>query len=372
MAGQREAEHKDRGYENLERQGLADKHTGSVQPPFSDGIGEVEKKYEKSSTREHSASEVTSRRQSAVDDLSKSERFQADNIVRRPISQMPASHTASNQYPGLDGDSHQPSEAKTMTHDQRQDVGNHRDEKPGASAIEEVLRNRAANQENQDANRASGGINERKQTYSRDSYESSGQAPVDEKRKEPYGPGETYSYVGRKDGQTDRKVAENRVLKSDKTDVVYPQKRDSSVSSESKNGLKNKKKKDETKVIEITVPSGSGQTHTVRGTVSGAAAVTAVAAALAAREAAKATSDAAKTATDKAEGMVMLKDASIMSASELAAYASAVNSAQAATQISGKQIADSYALAGQADVETIDYCIGNHPLHYFICEERRK
>ena len=78
MAGQREAEHKDRGYENLERQGLADKHTGSVQPPFSDGIGEVERKYEKSSTREHSASEVTSRRQSAVDDLSKSERFQPD------------------------------------------------------------------------------------------------------------------------------------------------------------------------------------------------------------------------------------------------------------------------------------------------------
>lgn len=353
MAGQREAERKDRGYENLERQGLADKLTGSVQPPFSDGIGEVEKKYEKSSTRENSASEVTSRRQSAVDDLSKSERVQADNIVRRPISQMPASHTASNQYPGLDGDSHQPSEAKTMTHDQRQDVGNHRDEKPGASAIEEVLRNRAANQENQDANRASGGINERKQTYSRDSYESSGQAPVDEKRKEPYGPGETYSYVGRKEGQADRKVAENRVLKSDKTDVVYPQKRDSSVSSESKNGLQSIKKKDETKVIEITVPSGSGQTHTVRGTVSGAAAVTAVAAALAAREAAKATSDAAKTATDKAEGMVMLKDTSIMSASELAAYASAVNSAQAATQISGKQIADSYALAGQADVETI-------------------
>ena len=353
MAGQREAEHKDRGYENLERQGLADKHTGSVQPPFSDGIGEVERKYEKSSTREHSASEVTSRRQSAVDDLSKSERFQADNIVRRPISQMPASHTASNQYPGLDGDSHQPSEAKTMTHDQRQDVGNHRDEKPGASAIEEVLRNRAANQENQDADRASGGINERKQTYSRDSYESSGQAPVDEKRKEPYGPGETYSYVGRKDGQADRKVTENRVLKSDKTDVVYPQKRGSSVASESKNGLQSIKKKDETKVIEITVPSGSGQTHTVRGTVSGAAAVTAVAAALAAREAAKATSDAAKTATDKAEGMVMLKDASIMSASELAAYASAVNSAQAATQISGKQIADSYALAGQADAETI-------------------
>lgn len=353
MAGQREAEHKDRGYENLERQGLADKHTGSVQPPFSDGIGEVERKYEKSSTREHSASEVTSRRQSAVDDLSKSERFQADNIVRRPISQMPASHTASNQYPGLDGDSHQPSEAKTMTHDQRQDVGNHRDEKPGASAIEEVLRNRAANQENQDADRASGGINERKQTYSRDSYESSGQAPVDEKRKEPYGPGETYSYVGRKDGHADRKVTENRVLKSDKTDVVYPQKRGSSVASESKNGLQSIKKKDETKVIEITVPSGSGQTHTVRGTVSGAAAVTAVAAALAAREAAKATSDAAKTATDKAEGMVMLKDASIMSASELAAYASAVNSAQAATQISGKQIADSYALAGQADAETI-------------------
>lgn len=353
MAGQREAEHKDRGYENLDRQGLADKHTGSVQPPFSDGIGEVEKKYEKSSTREHSASEVTSRRQSAVDDLSKSERFQADNIVRRPISQMPASHTASNQYPGLDGDSHQPSEAKTMTHDQRQDVGNHRDEKPGASAIEEVLRNRAANQENQDADRASGGINERKQTYSRDSYESSGQAPVDEKRKEPYGPGETYSYVGRKDGQADRKVAENRVLKSDKTDVVYPQKRSSSVASESKNGLQSIKKKDETKVIEIPVPSGSGQTHTVRGAVAGAAAVTAVAAALAAREAAKATSDAAKTATDKAEGMVMLKDTSIMSASELAAYASAVNSAQAATQISGKQIADSYALAGQADAETI-------------------
>ena len=353
MAGQREAERKDRGYENLERQGLADKHTGSIQPPFSDGIREVEKKYEKSSTREISASEVTSRRQSAVDDLSKSERFQADNIVRRPTSQMPASHTASNQYPGLDGDSHQPSEAKTMTHDQRQDVGNHRDEKPGASAIEEVLRNRAANQENQDANRPSGGTNERKQTYSRDSYESSGQAPVDEKRKEPYGPGETYSYVGRKDGQADRKVAENRVLKSDKTDVVYPQKRDSSVSSESKNGLQSIKKKDETKVIEITVPSGSGQTHTVRGTVSGAAAVTAVATALAAREAAKSISDAAKTATDKAEGMVMLKDTSIMSASELAAYASAVNSAQAATQISGIQIADSYALAGQADAETI-------------------
>lgn len=353
MAGQREAESKDRGYENLERQGLADKHTGSVQPPFSDGIGEVEKKYEKSSTREISASEVTSRRQSAVDDLSKSERFQADNIVRRPISQMPASHTASNQYPGLDRDSHQPSEAKTMTHDQRQDVGNHRDEKHGVSAIEEVLRNRAANQENQDANRPSGGANERKQTYSRDSYESSGQAPVDEKRKEPYGPGETYSYVGRKDGQADRKVAENRVLKSDKTDVVYPQKRSSSVASESKNGLQSIKKKDETKVIEIPVPSGSGQTHTIRGTVSGAAAVTAVAAALAAREAAKATSDAAKTATDKAEGMVMLKDTSIMSASELAAYASAVNSAQAATQISGKQIADSYALAGQADAEMI-------------------
>lgn len=353
MAGQREAERKDRGYENLERQGLANKHTGSVQPPFSDGIGEVEKKYEKNSTKEISASEVTSRRQSAVDDLSKSERFQADNIVRRPTSQMPASHTASNQYPGLDGDSHQPSEAKTMTHDQRQDVGNHRDEKPGASAIEEVLRNRAANQENQDANRPSGGTNERKQTYSRDSYESSGQAPVDEKRKEPYGQGGTYSYVGRKDEQADRKVAENRVLRSDKTDVVYPQKRDSSVVSESKNGLQSIKKKDETKVIEIPVPSGSGQTHTVRGTVSGAAAVTAVAAALAAREAAKATSDAAKTATDKAEGMVMLKDASIMSASELAAYASAVNSAQAATQISGKQIADSYALAGQADAETI-------------------
>lgn len=353
MAGQREAESKDRGYENLERQGLADKHTGSVQPLFSDGIGEVEKKYEKSSTRENSASEVTSRRQSAVDDLSKSERFQADNIVRRPISQMPASHTASNQYPGLDRDSHQPSEAKTMTHDQRQDVGNHRDEKHGVSAIEEVLRNRAANQENQDANRPSGGANERKQTYSRDSYESSGQAPVDEKRKEPYGPGETYSYVGRKDGQADRKVAENRVLKSDKTDVVYPQKRSSSVASESKNGLQSIKKKDETKVIEIPVPSGSGQTHTVRGAVAGAAAVTAVAAALAAREAAKATSDAAKTATDKAEGMVMLKDTSIMSASELAAYASAVNSAQAATQISGKQIADSYALAGQADAETI-------------------
>lgn len=353
MAGQRETERKDRGYENLERQGLADKHTGSVQPPFSDGIGEVEKKYEKSSTRENSASEVTSRRQSAVDDLSKSERVQADNIVRRPISQMPASHTASNQYPGLDGDSHQPSEAKTMTHDQRQDVGNHRDEKPGASAVEEVLRNRAANQENQDADRASGGINERKQTYSRDSYESSGQAPVDEKRKEPYGQGETYSYVGRKDGQADRKVAENRVLKSDKTDVVYPQKRGSSVASESKNGLQSIKKKDETKVIEIPVPSGSGQTHTVRGAVAGAAAVTAVAAALAAREAAKSISDAAKTATDKAEGMVMLKDTSIMSASELAAYASAVNSAQAATQISGIQIADSYALAGQADAETI-------------------
>lgn len=353
MAGQREAERKDRGYENPERQGLADKHTGSVQPPFSDGIGEVEKKYEKSSTRENSASEVTSRRQSAVDDLSKSERFQADNIVRRPISQMPASHTASNQYPGLDGDRHQPSEAKTMTHDQRQDVGNHRDEKPGASVVEEVLRNRAANQENQDADRASGGINERKQTYSRDSYESSGQAPVDEKRKEPYGQGETYSYVGRKDGQADRKVAENRVLKSDKTDVVYPQKRGSSVASESKNGLQSIKKKDETKVIEIPVPSGSGQTHTVRGDVAGAAAVTAVAAALAAREAAKSISDAAKTATDKAEGMVMLKDTSIMSASELAAYASAVNSAQAATQISGIQIADSYALAGQADAETI-------------------
>ena len=353
MAGQREAERKDRGYENLERQGLADKLTGSVQPLFSDGIREVEKKYENSSTREISASEATSRRQSAVDDLSKSERFQADTIVRRPISQMPDSHTASNQYPGLDGDRHQPSEAKTMTHDQRQDVGNHRDEKPGASAIEEVLRNRAANQENQDENRPSGGTNERKQTYSRDSYESSGQAPVDEKRKEPYGQGETYSYVGRKDGQADRKVAENRVLKSDKTDVVYPQKRGSSVASESKNGLQSIKKKDETKVIEIPVPSGSGQTHTVRGAVAGAAAVTAVAAALAAREAAKSISDAAKTATDKAEGMVMLKDASIMSASELAAYASAVNSAQAATQISGKQIADSYALAGQADAETI-------------------
>ena len=353
MAGQKEAERKDRGYENLERQGLVDKPTGSVQPPFSDGIGEVEKKYEKSSTREISASEVTSRRQSAVDDLSKSERFQADNIVRRPISQMPDSHTASNQYPGLDGDSHQPSEAKAMVYDRQQDVGNHRDEKPGASVVEEVLRNRAANQENQDADRPSGGITERKQTYSRDSYESSGQAPVDEKRKEPYGQGETYSYVGRKDGQADRKVAENRVLKSDKTDVVYPQKRSSSVASESKNGLQSIKKKDETKVIEIPVPSGSGQTHTVRGAVAGAAAVTAVAAALAAREAAKATSDAAKTATDKAEGMVMLKDTSIMSASELAAYASAVNSAQAATQISGKQIADSYALAGQADAETI-------------------
>lgn len=353
MAGQREAERKDRGYENLERQGLADKPTGSVQPPFSDGIREVEKKYEKSSTREISASEVTSRRQSAVDDLSKSERFQADNIVRRPTSQMPDSHTASNQYPELDGDSHQPSEAKAMVYDRQQDVGNHRDEKPGASVVEEVLRNRAANQENQDADRASGGINERKQTYSRDSYESSGQAPVDEKRKEPYGQGETYSYVGRKDGQADRKVAENRVLKSDKTDVVYPQKRSSSVASESKNGLQSIKKKDETKVIEIPVPSGSGQTHTVRGAVAGAAAVTAVAAALAAREAAKSISDAAKTATDKAEGMVMLKDTSIMSASELAAYASAVNSAQAATQISGIQIADSYALAGQADAETI-------------------
>lgn len=353
MAGQREAERKDRGYENLERQGLADKPTGSVQPPFSDGIREVEKKYEKSSTREISASEVTSRRQSAVDDLSKSERFQADNIVRRPTSQMPDSHTASNQYPELDGDSHQPSEAKAMVYDRQQDVGNHRDEKPGASVVEEVLRNRAANQENQDADRPSGGTNERKQTYSRDSYESSGQAPVDEKRKEPYGPGETYSYVGRKDGQADRKVAENRVLKSDKTDVVYPQKRSSSVASESKNGLQSIKKKDETKVIEIPVPSGSGQTHTVRGAVAGAAAVTAVAAALAAREAAKSISDAAKTATDKAEGMVMLKDTSIMSASELAAYASAVNSAQAATQISGIQIADSYALAGQADAETI-------------------
>lgn len=353
MAGQREAERKDRGYENLERQGLVDKPTGSVQPPFSDGIGEVEKKYEKSSTREISASEVTSRRQSAVDDLPKGERFQADNIVRRPTSQMPTSHIASNQYPGLDGDSHQPSEAKTMTHDQRQDVGNHRDEKPGASAIEEALRNRAANQENQDADRPSGGTNERKQTYSRDSYESSGQAPVDEKRKEPYGPGEANSYVGRKDGQADRKVAENRVLKSDKTDVVYPQKRSSSVASESKNGLQSIKKKDETKVIEIPVPSGSGQTHTVRGAVAGAAAVTAVATALAAREAAKSISDAAKTATDKAEGMVMLKDTSIMSASELAAYASAVNSAQAATQISGIQIADSYALAGQAEAETI-------------------
>lgn len=353
MAGQREAERKDRGYENLERQGLADKPTGSVQPPFSDGIREVEKKYEKSSTREISASEVTSRRQSAVDDLSKSERFQADNIVRRPTSQMPDSHTASNQYPELDGDSHQPSEAKAMVYDRQQDVGNHRDEKPGASVVEEVLRNRAANQENQDADRPSGGTNERKQTYSRDSYESSGQAPVDEKRKEPYGPGETYSYVGRKDGQADRKVAENRVLKSDKTDVVYPQKRSSSVASESKNGLQSIKKKDETKVIEIPVPSGLGQTHTVRGAVAGAAAVTAVAAALAAREAAKSISDAAKTATDKAEGMVMLKDTSIMSASELAAYASAVNSAQAATQISGIQIADSYALAGQADAETI-------------------
>lgn len=353
MAGQREAERKDRGYENLERQGLADKPTGSVQPPFSDGIREVEKKYEKSSTREISASEVTSRRQSAVDDLSKSERFQADNIVRRPTSQMPDSHTASNQYPELDGDSHQPSEAKAMVYDRQQDVGNHRDEKPGASVVEEVLRNRAANQENQDADRPSGGTNERKQTYSRDSYESSGQAPVDEKRKEPYGQGETYSYVGRKDGQADRKVAENRVLKSDKTDVVYPQKRSSSVASESKNGLQSIKKKDETKVIEIPVPSGSGQTHTVRGAVAGAAAVTAVAAALAAREAAKSISDAAKTATDKAEGMVMLKDTSIMSASELAAYASAVNSAQAATQISGIQIADSYALAGQADAETI-------------------
>lgn len=353
MAGQREAERKDRGYENLERQGLADKPTGSVQPPFSDGIREVEKKYEKSSTREISASEVTSRRQSAVDDLSKSERFQADNIVRRPTSQMPDSHTASNQYPELDGDSHQPSEAKAMVYDRQQDVGNHRDEKPGASVVEEVLRNRAANQENQDADRPSGGTNERKQTYSRDSYESSGQAPVDEKRKEPYGQGETYSYVGRKDGQADRKVAENRVLKSDKTDVVYPQKRSSSVASESKNGLQSIKKKDETKVIEIPVPSGLGQTHTVRGAVAGAAAVTAVAAALAAREAAKSISDAAKTATDKAEGMVMLKDTSIMSASELAAYASAVNSAQAATQISGIQIADSYALAGQADAETI-------------------
>jgi len=353
MAGQREAERKDRGYENLERQGLADKPTGSVQPPFSDGIREVEKKYEKSSTREISASEVTSRRQSAVDDLSKSERFQADNIVRRPTSQMPDSHTASNQYPELDGDSHQPSEAKAMVYDRQQDVGNHRDEKPGASVVEEVLRNRAANQENQDADRPSGGTNERKQTYSRDSYESSGQAPVDEKRKEPYGPGETYSYVGRKDGQADGRVAENRVLKSDKTDVVYPQKRSSSVASESKNGLQSIKKKDETKVIEIPVPSGLGQTHTVRGAVAGAAAVTAVAAALAAREAAKSISDAAKTATDKAEGMVMLKDTSIMSASELAAYASAVNSAQAATQISGIQIADSYALAGQADAETI-------------------
>lgn len=353
MAGQREAERKDRGYENLERQGLADKPTGSVQPPFSDGIREVEKKYEKSSTREISASEVTSRRQSAVDDLSKSERFQADNIVRRPTSQMPDSHTASNQYPELDGDSHQPSEAKAMVYDRQQDVGNHRDEKPGASVVEEVLRNRAANQENQDADRPSGGTNERKQTYSRDSYESSGQAPVDEKRKELYGQGETYSYVGRKDGQADRKVAENRVLKSDKTDVVYPQKRSSSVASESKNGLQSIKKKDETKVIEIPVPSGSGQTHTVRGAVAGAAAVTAVAAALAAREAAKSISDAAKTATDKAEGMVMLKDTSIMSASELAAYASAVNSAQAATQISGIQIADSYTLAGQADAETI-------------------
>ena len=539
MAGQREAERKDRSYENLERQGLVDKPTGSVQPPFSDGIREVEKKYEKSSTREISTSEVISRRQPTVDDLTKSERFQADNIVRRPISQIPASHTASNQYPGLDRDSHQPSEAKTMTHDQRQDVGNHRDEKPGASvveevlrnraanqenqdanrpsggineqkqtysrdsyessgqapvdekrkepygqgetysyvgrkdgqadrkvaenrvlksdktdvvypqkrgssveseskkisrspsyasfsgnkehrfesspspqrltgdeietqsvkeaphfpytpgnlqidgqrkvgrnfspndnnqqkdtdnyqngksganAVEEVLRNRAANQENQDANRPSGGINEQKQTYSRDSYESSGQAPVDEKRKEPYGQGETYSYVGRKDGQTDRKVAENRVLRSDKTNVVYPQKRSSSVASESKNGLQSIKKKDETKVIEIPVPSGSGQTHTVRGAVAGAAAVTAVAAALAAREAAKSISDAAKTATDKAEGMVMLKDTSIMSASELAAYASAVSSAQSATQISGKQIAYSYALAGQADAETI-------------------
>lgn len=353
MAGQKETERKDRSYENLERQGLADKPTGSVQPPFSDGIGEVEKKYEKSSTREISASEVTSRRQSAVDDLPKGERFQADNIVRRPTSQMPTSHTASNQYPGLDGDSHQSSEAKAMVYDRQQDVGNHRDEKPGASVVEEVLRNRAANQENQDADRASGGANERKQAYSRDSYESSGQAPVDEKRKEPYGQGETYSYVGRKDGQTDRKVAENRVLKSDKTDVVYPQKRSSSVASESKNGLQSIKKKDETKVIEIPVPSGSGQTHTVRGAVAGAAAVTAVATALAAREAAKSISDAAKTATDKAEGMVMLKDTSIMSASELAAYASAVNSAQAATQISGKQIADSYALAGQADAEMI-------------------
>ena len=135
--------------------------------------------------------------------------------------------------------------------------------------------------------------------------------------------------------------------------MVYPQKRGSSVASESKNGLQSIKKKDETKVIEIPVPSGSGQTHTVRGAVAGAAAVTAVAAALAAREAAKSISDAAKTATDKAEGMVMLKDTSIMSASELAAYASAVNSAQAATQISGIQIADSYALAGQADAETI-------------------
>ena len=236
---------------------------------------------------------------------------------------------------------------------QQKDTDNYQNGGTGANAVEEVLRDRTVNQEKQDADRISGNVSERKQTYSRDSYESSGQAPVDEKRKDSYGQGGTSGYIGRKEEQAARKVIGNRVLKSDKTDVVYPQKRDSSVAGESKNGLQSIKKKDETKVVEIPVPSGSGQTHTVRSTVAGAAAVTAVAAALAAREAAKTASEAAKTATDRAEGMVMLKDTSIMSASELAAYVSAVNSAQAATQISGKQIADSYALAGQADAETI-------------------
>ena len=425
MAGQREAERKDRSYENLERQGLVDKPTGSVQPPFSDGIREVEKKYEKSQT--YSRDSYESSGQAPVDGKRKesygqeetysyvgrneeqTDRKVAENRVlksdktdvvypqKRDSSVAGESKKSSRSplYTSFSGNKEQRSElspkSQRLTGDeigaqsvkealhppytsgnlqidgqrkvdrsflsndgnQQKDTDNYQNGGTGANAVKEVLRDRTANQEKQDADRISGNVSERKQAYSRDSYESSGQAPVDEKRKDSYGQRGASGYIGRKEEQAARKVVKNRVLKSDKTDVVYPQKRNSSVAGESKNGFQSIKKKDETKVIEIPVPSGSGKTHTVRSTVAGAAAVTAVAAALAAREAAKTASDAAKTATDRAEGMVMLKDASIMSASELAAYASAVNSAQAATQISGKQIANSYALAGQADAETI-------------------
>lgn len=209
---------------------------------------------------------------------------------------------------------------------------------------------------------------ELKNKYILDSYEESGQRENEHLTKEDLS-GETKSYYkqeyqkkveltnGAEKNTNENKAHESliNIKKNTEQKSVQKEEKDNVIGNKEIRQSLNQKKSTYpgNAVNKNLVSSRSDMSQNPAKVSSEHTASTRIATAMAMKEAAKSSTDVAKAAVDNAEGMMMLKDSSAISASELASYAIATNKAQEAMQISGKQIADSYSLAGQADAQTI-------------------